>query len=320
MDGRWVPILLAAFLAGCSSPGPVLPVLVEQDLPPSVELNQVPFFPQDEFQCGPAALATVLAASGVAVSPSDLGPEVYVPDRKGSFQVELIAAARNRGRLAYVLPQTVESVLVQVAAGFPVLILQRLGAGPWPGWHYAVVVGYDAREGTFVLRSGARERAEVGLRWFLSTWDRADRWALVTLEPGTLPANPDYPRYIEAAAELEAVGQLDAARRAYQAATVQWPAEALPWLGLANIAVAGGKLDVAEANFTTAIRLDPSGVAAHNNLAELLLRRGCVSAAKAEIALASELAVSGPLAASVADTARQVQAATGPDARGCRSH
>lgn len=320
MDGRLVSVLLATFLAGCGSTGPVLPVLVEQGLPPSVELRGVPFFPQDEFQCGPAALATVLAASGVGVSPSDLVPEVYVPQRKGSFQVELIAAARKRGRLAYVLPQSVESMLAQLAGGFPVLVLQRLGVGPWPGWHYAVVVGYDSRDNTFLLRSGAQERDEVSSRRFMSTWNRAERWALVALEPGVLPASPDYPLYLKAAAELEAVGQLDAARRAYQSATGRWPAEPMPWLGLANIAVAGGEFDVAEVNLRTAIRLDPSGVAAHNNLAELLLRRGCVSAAEAEIGVARELAASGPLAATVAETARQVAAAPGPDHEGCSPH
>jgi len=40
-----------------------------QGLPERTELREVPFFPQEEFQCGPAALATVLAASGVKVTP-----------------------------------------------------------------------------------------------------------------------------------------------------------------------------------------------------------------------------------------------------------
>lgn len=310
-------VLSAALLAGCSSSGPVLPSTTDRALPSSVELRGVPFFPQDEFQCGPAALATVLAASGLDVAPSDLVPEVYVPGRKGSFQAELIAATRKRGRLAYRLPPSLESILGQVAAGFPVLVLQKLGAGPWPGWHYAVVVGYDVREDRLVLRSGERERVELDSRRFQATWDRADRWALVALEPGVLPAAPEFDRYLEAAAELEAVGQADAARRSYQAATVRWPAESLPWLGLANIALARGEIDDAESNLRTAIRLDPLSVAAHNNLAELLLRRGCVSAARSAVEVARGLAASGALAATVGETARQVEAVSGRDAQGC---
>lgn len=307
-----------ALLAGCTSPGPLLPLITRQALPPSVELSGVPFFPQVEYQCGPAALATMLGASGLDVAPADLVAEVYVPGRQGSFQLELIAATRRRGRLAYVLPQSLESILEQVAAGIPVLVLQKLGAGPWPGWHYAVVVGYDAREDRLVLRSGDRERVEFDSRRFLMTWDRADRWALVALEPGILPAAPDFGRYLQAAAELEAVGQLDAAQRSYRAAAVRWPAEALPWLGLANVALARREDAAAEEYLRAALHRDPRSVAAHNNLAEVLLRRGCVSAARSEIVVASELAVSGPLASAVAETSRQVEAA-GPDARGCPS-
>ena len=46
-------------------------------MPSTLELRDTPFFPQEEYQCGPAALATVLAASGVAVSPDDLTGKVY---------------------------------------------------------------------------------------------------------------------------------------------------------------------------------------------------------------------------------------------------
>ena len=42
-----------------------------------VELTQTPFFPQQSHQCGPAALATALGASGVDVTPDDLVPQTY---------------------------------------------------------------------------------------------------------------------------------------------------------------------------------------------------------------------------------------------------
>ena len=110
--------------------------------------------PATDYQCGPAALATVLVASGAQVSPDDLVAEVYLPGRKGSLQAELIAAARSRGRLPYVLPPSLDDLLAQLAAGHPVLVLQKTGAGPWPGWHYAVVIGYDASRDRLLLRSG----------------------------------------------------------------------------------------------------------------------------------------------------------------------
>ena len=45
----------------------------------------------------------------------------------------------------------------------------------------------------------------MSARNFLATWDRAERWALVALQPGTLPPAADFARYMEAVAGLEAV-------------------------------------------------------------------------------------------------------------------
>ncbi len=62
-----------------------------------------PFFPQEAHQCGPAALATVLNYRHIEVSPDDAHPQVFLPERKGSLQVELTASARRYGLLAYPL-------------------------------------------------------------------------------------------------------------------------------------------------------------------------------------------------------------------------
>ena len=43
-----------------------------------------------------AALATVLNYSAATTTPEDLAHEVYIPGRKGSLQIEMLAAARNR--------------------------------------------------------------------------------------------------------------------------------------------------------------------------------------------------------------------------------
>src|SRR5437868_2835012 len=64
--------------SGCAALAPQSAELGEKGLPAGVprhlELTQVPFFPQDEYQCGPAALATALSASGVKITPQELVP------------------------------------------------------------------------------------------------------------------------------------------------------------------------------------------------------------------------------------------------------
>ena len=70
---------------------------------PPVELTAVPFFAQTEYQCGPAALATVLAHAGAPVDADDLVPEVYIEGLRGSLQPELLGATRRNGFIPYVL-------------------------------------------------------------------------------------------------------------------------------------------------------------------------------------------------------------------------
>jgi len=63
-------LLAALVLTGCASSGPRLKDYTTGagPLPARVELDATPFFPQRDYQCGPAALATLLSASGVATT------------------------------------------------------------------------------------------------------------------------------------------------------------------------------------------------------------------------------------------------------------
>ena len=154
MAARATALALAALLvlAGCTSLGPAPP----ED--PRRELTDVPFFPQTAYQCGPAALATVLGATGIDTTPEALAPLVYIPGRKGSLQVEMLAAARRHGRVAVVLAPEFADLRTELDAGRPVLVLQNLGALGIRRWHFAVVVGYDAERDALILRSGTRRR------------------------------------------------------------------------------------------------------------------------------------------------------------------
>ena len=306
----------ALVITGCAARGPLLaPETVGAAV--RIELESTPFFPQERYQCGPAALATVLSAAGTEVTADSLVPEVYLPGRAGSLQPELVAATRRHERVPYVLPPTVDALLATLDGGLPVLVLQKLGAGPFPGWHYAVVVGYDSSSNHFVLRSGTERRKVMSASHFLATWDRAERWALVAVTPGALPPAPDFARYMEAAAGLEAVGRPDAATLAYEAAARAWPAESLPQLALANLAYARGDFAAAEQGFHAAVRLNPKDAAARNNRAEVLRALGCPTLARREIEVARVLAAGGPLSATVEATARAIASHENGDVAGC---
>ena len=274
----------ALLLAGCAGAPPVLaPHLPAEARKTSVELDATPFFPQTVHQCGPAALATVLANSGVDVTPEALVSRVYLPDRKGSLQAELVAATRSYARLPYIIKPDLSALLTELQAAHPVLVLQNLGVSFYPVWHYAVVIGYLPDEDAVILRSGVTRRVVMPATRFLRTWKLAGNWGLIVLRPGELPARPVPVAYLKAAADLESVGQTQAAELAYAAAVSRWPDNATAWLGLGNTRYRSGNLKDAERSYRRAVQADPGYLAAWNNLAEVLAQRGCFHAAIATL-------------------------------------
>ena len=116
---RLLPALFV-LLTGCASIPPSVRALPETA--GAIELDDTPFYPQERFQCGPAALTTVLIASGVETTLDDVSGQVYLPQRQGSLQSELLAASRAAERLPYVLPPGLSSIGDELAAGRPVCI------------------------------------------------------------------------------------------------------------------------------------------------------------------------------------------------------
>ena len=297
---------LAALLAGCAG-SPRLAEGLPAAAPRSVELASVPFHPQEDFQCGPAALATVLGASGVAIEPAALAPQTYTPRRKGTLQADLIGAARRHGRVAYVLPEHGDALVAELSEGRPVLLLQNLGSELLPVWHYAVLIGYDADRNVAVLRSGGRQRLEMRWQRFAASWHRAGRWAISVLPPEAIPAHATAAEYLDAVAGLEAAGQRRAAATAYDAAIARWPEEPLFWLGRGNVAFADGELEAAADRYLRAILLAPQDAAARNNLALALADAGCLDEARRQLERAAAFAAGTPLMRSVDDSRERIR-------------
>lgn len=273
-------------LGGCAGRAPRAPL--PSDLPRAVSDLPVPFVPQRTRECGPSSLAMVLAYRGEAPDLDALVAEVQVPARRGALAFGLVAAARRHGQVA-VPVENLGRALRELAADNPVIVLQNLGFGWYPFWHFAVAIGYDLDAREIALHSGARAGYRVPLRTFELTWERAERWGLVVVPPDRLPATADPAEILEALAGLERAGQSAAAARASASALERWPDDPLLWMARANALLASGELEACEAALREALRLSPRLAPAHNNLADVLLRRGRIAEARAEIERAIEL-------------------------------
>ena len=263
-------LLLALILtASCAHVGHEQWASSRSDLPERVMVPSVPFYPQEAYHCGPTALAMLLSWSHSDFTLQELVSEVYIPERRGSLQPELMSAARRRNRLAYPI-QGMNALLQELAAGHPVVVLQNLGLSWVPRWHYAVPIGYDLNKGTITLHSGNIEAREIKWSLFVRTWRRADYWGLVVLPPNDLPASADERSYIKAVLGLEQAGQWEGAASAYAAALQRWPYSLGAIIGLGNSRYEIGDLVGAEQAFRKATKTHSQSGEAFNNLAHVL--------------------------------------------------
>jgi hypothetical protein len=309
LNARWLVGVFLLCLGACATPPQTRMMLGSppSSLPRHTELTDVPYFAQDAYQCGPASLAMSLNAVGYSVTPEALKPELYLPDRHGSLQVEMLAAARRNGAVAYQLAPELNDVLHEIAAGTPVVVLQNLAFSWYPDWHYAVVIGYDINQAQIILHSGPEKRQVLPMRTFEYTWARSGYWAMVALPPGKIPVTAEANAYIAAVSAFERVNGSGQAQKAYVAALNRWPGNLSAQIGAGNAAYQLHDLARAEAAFRQAAHDHPGSVAAFNNLAQTLSDQ----ARYQEALEAAQRAVSlgGPLAETAQQTLADIERA-----------
>lgn len=273
---HWIAgFVLILLLGACATPQQTVQLIESPpNIPTSAELTSTPFYPQRDYQCGPAALATVINFHRPQTSSEELIPLVYIPELKGSLQIEMLAATRNFERLAIRQDGKLLSILREVANGNPVLVMQNLGFDAYPYWHYAVVIGYDLDKQQIILRSGEVKRLIRPFTIFETTWQRSNYWSVVVVPPGVMPLTASESTYSIAAVEFETSSSAQLSILSYQSGIERWPNNYILQMGLGNISYTLKKFTQAEIAFTKATEINPSRAEAWNNLAYSLISQG----------------------------------------------
>ena len=278
-------------LGGCATFHPADPSALGGNVPPRAQVADVPFYPQKEKYCGPAALAMALTWSGKPISQDQAAALTFTPGRDGTFRADMVTAALRNGRLPVRL-RNIEAVMKELAAGRPVIVFENRGLSLWHVWHYAVLTGYDLDKDLVIMHSGKNPDEEIGIKLFQRMWHRGENWSLVVLPPGTLPVDAEEHDVLEAANGLERVKDYAAAATAYQSITARWPRDWAAYFGLGNVRYAQADYRAAEGAYRKALAIRPDGAEIWNNLAYSIAKQGrkteAIDAARKAVSMASD--------------------------------
>jgi predicted double-glycine peptidase len=148
---------------------------------------QVPYFEQEDFQCGPAALATVInywhikdEKSDKRITVDSIIAEIYSPSAKGVLGLDLEFYARKLGFNVVQYSGTLEEIKRSIDAKSPIIILVDYGATFLQQNHFMVAKGYT--HDSIVFNSGRRENQLISNEALMRIWKKTGFWAL-TVKP-----------------------------------------------------------------------------------------------------------------------------------------
>ncbi len=160
----FISLPLFLFLVSCAAPGREEVLRAIKDNPGSgAYISDVPFFPQKEYMCGPASLASVISYwAGGDARLKEIAKSVYVEKLKGTLPMDMLIYARERGFDATFYSGGMDDLKRRLSANMPLILFLNLGLQSYPVGHYVVAVGYSDAARAVIVHSGVDAEATIG--------------------------------------------------------------------------------------------------------------------------------------------------------------
>lgn len=273
---RGKPLLFLCFLlAGCAS----LPTRPAYGPSPAVGeglfLAEAPPVEQRAYQCGPAALESVLRYWGAEADASALADSLSSSRHaRGVLNIALAQQMKDRGFWTQMESSDLAQLREWVRRGVPPVITLHVGRFGMPLYHFVVITGFDSRQDLFYLNAGRSGVESLGADQLDARWKRAGRWALIVCPPERVAWPLNGGQAAEMGLLFEKRGDLESAQRWYQIAAEQEPGNPAVQFNLANVELKRGRLEAARARYEKLSSRHPAWMALQNNLAWTRLSLG----------------------------------------------
>ncbi|MDA8214347.1 MAG: C39 family peptidase [Nitrospiraceae bacterium] len=140
-------------------------------------INKVPFYPQEDYQCGPASLAGVLNYRGVSVTPDDVAKDIYSESARGTLNIDMLLYVNKKGLYALQYAGNWDDIKKKINNKYPLIVLVDYGFSVYQADHFMVIVGYN--DDGVVVNSGKTEHMFIDKEKFLKAWKRTNYWTLL---------------------------------------------------------------------------------------------------------------------------------------------
>ncbi|OPY78939.1 MAG: hypothetical protein A4E65_02084 [Syntrophorhabdus sp. PtaU1.Bin153] len=146
-------------------------------------IENVPYFAQEDFQCGPAALATVVnywylrERSGKQLPIETIIADIYSSSARGVLGMDLGLYAQKLGFDVAGRAGSVEDIKRNIDIGVPVIILVDYGMLAYQQNHFMIAKGYTI-DGV-IVNSGRTENQVISAKDLNKIWKKTGFWSLI---------------------------------------------------------------------------------------------------------------------------------------------
>ncbi len=148
-------------------------------------IEGVPFYPQKESLCGPAAVASVAGYYASPVGMEDATKAVYDERWKGTLPIDLVIYAKEQGFDAEFYKGGLSDLKKKIHAKTPVILFIDAGWGIFQSGHYMVATGYSDDMESITAHSGMTRDAVFSYSELSRLWQRTG-YSTILLKPGEI--------------------------------------------------------------------------------------------------------------------------------------
>jgi predicted double-glycine peptidase len=144
-------------------------------------ISDVPFFPQEDYQCGPASLASILTYWGIHNTPDEIGREIFSKSARGTLTIDMMLYTQKKGLYVEQFKGTKEALRNYVDSGYPLIVLVDYGISVFQMNHFMVVTGYN--DHGVIVNSGQSQNKFLPEKDFMAAWKKTAYWTLLIKKP-----------------------------------------------------------------------------------------------------------------------------------------